>query len=46
MRLKFKFGAIRGAVRGMIVFKVIFDKNKTPGCESDVFDKTFNSYTF
>ena len=21
-------------------------KNKTPDCESDVFDKTFNSYTF
>ena len=37
MRLKLKFGAIRGAVRGMVIFWSDFwAKNKTPDCKSDV----------
>ena len=46
MRLKLKFGAIKWVVRGVDVFGMILGQNKTPDCESDVFDKTFNSYTF
>ena len=36
MRLKSKFGAIRGVVRGAVIFIVGLGKNKTPDCESDV----------
>ena len=36
MRLKLKFGAIRGVVRGVVIFGVILGKNKTPDCESDI----------
>ena len=36
MRLKLKFGAIRGVVRGVDVFEWVFSENKTPDCESDV----------
>ena len=36
MRLKLKFGAIRGVVRGAVIFGVILGQNKTPDCEPDV----------
>ena len=36
MRLKLKFGAIRGVMRGVVIFGVILGENKTPDCESDV----------
>ena len=36
MRLKLKFGAIRGVVRGVVIFELVFGQNKTPDCESDV----------
>ena len=31
-----KFGAIRGVMRGAVIFGVILGQNKTPDCESDV----------
>ena len=34
MRLKLKFGAIRGVVRGVVIFGMILGQNKTPDCES------------
>ena len=36
MRLKLKFGAIRVVVRGLVIFGVIFSKNKIPDCKPDV----------
>ena len=36
MRLKLKFGAIRGVARGVDVLGVGLGKNKTSDCESDV----------
>ena len=36
MILKLKFGAIRGVVRGVVIFGVILGENKTPDCKSDV----------
>ena len=30
MRLKSKFGAIRGVVRGVVVFEWVLNENKTP----------------
>ena len=37
MRLKLKFGEIKGVVRGVIILGVGFGRKKTPDCESDVF---------
>ena len=45
MRLKLKFGAIRGVVRGMVIFELVFGQNKTPDCESDVLWKVIG-YVF
>ena len=36
MRLKLKFGAIIGVVRGVVILGWVLGKNKTPDCESDV----------
>ena len=42
--LKLKFGAIRGVVRGIVIFGVGLGQNKTPDCESDVLWMSYYSF--